>query len=258
MLTSVRAKDPAFGFSGGCSLLAGMARDPGMSDRVGLMLESTRGSEVFAASAGACSSLAGMASAAGDSDKAAEDGPRPSKPAGAPRDSQACPSAMPFIPALRIVAAALACLSCSCPSCTSSTADTLECIRCNASLCLVCRAATATVANSRFLAAASYISPARSRAATVWDVTADAELAADAGSAPARRAASAGIASSAEASTSITFRLSAWPGSQWVYILQSVYQCGFFLWLQLPVGYTTTLSPGMQLAVECTHPEAQK
>ena len=75
MPASDRAEDPMLDSSGGCSPLAGMAWDPGMSGRVGLMHVSTTGSDVLAASAGACSSLAGMASAAGDSDKAAEDGP---------------------------------------------------------------------------------------------------------------------------------------------------------------------------------------
>ena len=118
MPASDRAEDPMLDSSGGCSPLAGMAWDPGMSGRVGLMHVSTTGSDVLAASAGACSSLAGMASAAGDSDKAAEDGPRPSKPAGGPVGSQACLCAMSFVPALQIVAAALASLSCSCPRCT--------------------------------------------------------------------------------------------------------------------------------------------
>ena len=177
-----------------------------------------------------------MASAAGDSDNAAEDGPRPPKPAGAPVGSQACLSATSFVPALQMIAAALASLSCSRPKYTSQTTGTPGCICCNASLCLVCRAATPAVLTSKFLAVASHISPARSPGAEVWGVTADAELAADAGSAPARRAASAGIASSAEAKTSITLRLSACQAANDYALPLSVYWCGFFLWLLLLVN----------------------
>ena len=57
------------------------------------MLVSATGPGLSSASACACASLAGMARAAGDSDKAAEDGARPSKPAGAPVGILACLSA---------------------------------------------------------------------------------------------------------------------------------------------------------------------